>query len=179
MTDHNPNRESVASAAKNFANTGARAATDAASDIAHAASETAGKMKDKAADIYDSAKQTTETLAGKMKSSVADFASDATHVLRDTIEEQKSAGAGAIADLAKSARETAEGFESQSPQIAGAVKSVASKIEAVSNDIKDKTVGDMVDAMAGFAQKQPLAFLGCGVVAGLVLARLLSPASRA
>ena len=106
------------------------------------------------------------------------FARDASKVFRDTIEEQKTAGAGAIADLAKSARESADGFQAQAPQIANAVRSVAGSVESMSNDVKDKTIAEMIDSMSAFAHRQPIAFLGCGIVAGLVLSRLLAPSTR-
>ena len=79
----------------------------------------------------------------------------------------------------RSARESADAYHDQAPQVADAVKSVAGRIERVSNDIKDTTVSDMIDSVTAFAQKKPMAFLGCGILAGLVLARLLTPTSRA
>ena len=48
----------------------------------------------------------------------------------------------------------------------------------MSNDVKDKTIAEMIDSMSAFAHRQPIAFLGCGIVAGLVLSRLLAPPAR-
>ena len=153
-------------------------AKDMTTEAANQASSIAGDIREKASHAIEVGKETAASVADSVTTHVADFARDASKTLRETIEEQKSAGAGAIADLAKSARESADGFEQQSPQIASAVRTVAGKVESISNDVKDKTVAEMIDSMSAFAQRQPIAFLGCGIVAGLVLSRLLAPGHR-
>ncbi len=135
-------------------------------------------MIDKASHAVDDARTAAAGAAGSVKSTLSGVAGDATRVLHDAVEEQKNSGAGAIADLARSARDSADGFQHQAPQIAEAVRTVAGKVEQVSNNIKDKSVNEMIESMSGFAHRQPLAFLGCGIVAGLVLSRLLSAPSR-
>ena len=153
-------------------------AKETATDAAKGASSFASDMKDRASHAVEAGKETASNVADSVTTHVADFARDASKVFRDTIEEQKTAGAGAIADLAKSARESADGFQSQAPQIANAVRTVAGSVESMSNDVKDKTIAEMIDSMSAFAHRQPIAFLGCGIVAGLVLARLLAPPAR-
>lgn len=161
----------------------------AASDLTHkvskavqdapaAASSMAGDLKRKAMDSLEAGSHMVADATESVKTSLSDMASSASRGLKESIEEQKTAGAGAIADLAKSARETADGFSSQAPQIADAVKTVATKIEQVSNDMKEKSVNEMMESVTAFAHRQPLAFLGCGIIAGLVLSRLLSGPSR-
>jgi ElaB/YqjD/DUF883 family membrane-anchored ribosome-binding protein len=136
------------------------------------------EVKGQASTALDKAKDSASSMAGQMKTSMSGMATDASKAFKDAVEDQKTAGAGAIADLAKSARESADGFEAQSPQLAQAVKTMAGKIEQVSNDVKDKTVNDMMESVTDFAHRQPLAFLGFGVVAGIVLSRLLASPSR-
>ena len=133
---------------------------------------------DRASHAVDDAKGAAAGVAGSVKSTLSGVASDASRVFHDAVEEQKNSGAGAIADLARSARETADGFQQQAPQIAEAVKTAAGKVERVSNSIKNKSVDEMIESMSAFAHRQPIAFLGCGIVAGLVLSRLLSAPSR-
>ena len=175
MTDFSPSRNNDLS---KTADRIKRDAANTAHDIGAAASSAASDVKNKASQAYESGKEAVSNMSDSMMSTMSGVASDASRVFKDTIEEQKNAGAGAISDLAKSARESADGFEEQSPQIANAVRTVAGKIEAISNDIKDKTLTDMVDSVSAFARQQPLAFWGCGVLAGFVLARLVSTPAR-
>jgi hypothetical protein len=122
----------------------------------------------------ETAKGLAETTTAGAKEAVSSLASDVSDGFKKSVEDHKKSGAEAIASVARSARETAQGFQDQAPQLAGAISDTATAIEKMSNDLKDRTVGEIVDSMSGFAQRRPLAFLGCGVLAGLVIARILS-----
>jgi hypothetical protein len=143
---------------------------------------TANKSFENASASIGSATDSAKDFAGKTlsnaKEAVSSVASDVGSGFQKSIEEHKNTGAEAIANVARSAREAAKGYEDQAPQIAGAVGSAATAVEKMSTDLKDKTFGEIVDSMSGFAQRQPIAFLGCGVVAGLILARFLSAPNR-
>ncbi len=58
--------------------------------------------------------------------------------------------------------------------MASAVRTVADRVEGISNDIRDSSLNDLMGSVAGFARERPIAFFGCGVLAGLVVARLLN-----
>ena len=159
-----------------------KAKTDAkrvADQAASTAGASADMAKQKISDAYDATKDAVTTAASSVASATSTAASDATKALHTSVEDHKNAGATALANLARSARESADAYHDQAPQVTDVVKSVADRVERVSNDIKDTTVSDMVDSLTEFAQKKPMAFLGCGILAGLVLARLLTPPSRA
>jgi methyl-accepting chemotaxis protein len=123
----------------------------------------------------DTAKDFAQSTTAGAKDAVSSLASDVTDGFKKSVEDHKRSGAEAIASVARSARETAQGFQDQAPQLAGAISDTATAIEKMSNELKDRTVGEIVDSVSGFAQRRPLAFLGCGVLAGLVIARIMSP----
>lgn len=154
------------------------------------ATSTYETVKEKASEAYDAAKSTaadaleTAQIAGSVayaqgKEAAQSIAGSAGEAITSTIEEQKSAGAAAVAKAAQSAREAAEGLEKDAPQIAGIIKTAATSVENFSNDIKDKTVTEIMDGVADFAQRRPMAFLACGVVAGMLVSRMLTSSNRA
>ena len=110
------------------------------------------------------------------KSTATDFAKSTAESFKSAVEDQKTAGAATAGDLARSAKGAADGFEEQAPELASAVRAVASRVEGISNDIRDRSLGDLMGSVADFAGERPIAFFGCGILAGLVVARLLSPA---
>jgi len=154
-------------------------AKDAADKAGSAASSIASDARNSVGAAYSSGVEAASGAISGARSTISNAASDASKALKDTIEDHKTSGAEAVASLARSARDSADGFEAQAPQLANVVRNVANRVETASNDVKDLTVNDMVDSISSFARRQPIAFLGCGIVAGLVLARLLTPSNRA
>jgi uncharacterized protein YjbJ (UPF0337 family) len=136
-------------------------------------------FKKNASDAVGNARDAAGTAFETAKTSAAGFASETAGAFKSSIEEHKTAGASAIADAARSAREAADGFEDQAPQVASVIRGAAGAVERVSNNIKDRSVNELMDSVTDFAQRQPLAFFGCGIVAGLIVSRLLSGTSKA
>ena len=117
-------------------------------------------------------------MANAASNEMSDLSSPASQTMGSAIEglskgaeAQKNAGADAIAGLARSVKATADGLEEQSPQIARAVRSSAETVERMSQDLKSKSLNELLDATTEFARRQPYLFLGFGVLAGMVLAR--------
>ena len=110
--------------------------------------------------------------------SLSDTASETVNSALDGLskgaEKQKNAGADAIADIARSVRASADNLEGQSPQIARVVRTSADAVERVSNNVKNQSLNELVNATTDFAKRQPYVFLGLGVLAGIVLGRALS-----
>ena len=85
---------------------------------------------------------------------------------------------GAIGDLARAAKSAADDFQDRAPEIANTVRTVANRVEGVSNDIRDRSVNELMNSVTDFAAQKPMAFFGCGILAGLVISRLLSTSNR-
>lgn len=160
------------------------------SDMAEKAKDTASStyetVKDKASEAFDAAKttaagalETAQSAGAQGLETARSLAGSAGEAFSSTLEEQKTAGADAVAKAAQSAREAAEGLEKDAPQIAGIIKSAAMSVENFSNDIKDKTVTEMMDSVTEFAKQRPMAFLACGVAAGFIVSRMLASSNRA
>ena len=110
--------------------------------------------------------------------SVSRMTSGLADSLREGVETQKNAGADAVASLARSARDAARGMDDTSPQVANLVRASADAVESASNSFRQQSLGDILDSAGEFAAKQPVAFFGCGVLAGLIISRLFAPSNR-
>lgn len=144
------------------------AATAAAfSDLEEKSKALASKAVEKTADQASSAKAAAVRLAG-----------DVADNLREGAEMQKNAGADAVATLARSAREAARDLQTGSPEVARLVRVSADAIERASMQLRNKSVSDLAGATGQFASRHPMAFLGCGIAAGFIAARLMSSRER-
>jgi hypothetical protein len=103
---------------------------------------------------------------------------DAAETFKCAIEDQKTAGAGAIGDVARAAKDAADNFQDRAPELANAVRTVASRVEGISNDIRDRSLNELMSSVTEFAGQKPIAFFSCGILAGLVISRLLSTSRR-
>jgi ABC-type transporter Mla subunit MlaD len=129
----------------------------------------------------DAAKGMATDQANSFKSAIddkKDQANQALHSFKSVVEDQKTAGAGAVGDFARAAKSAADGFEERAPDLANAVRSVADRVEGVSNSVRDTSLDDLFTSVTEFAGRKPVTFFGVGILAGLVISRLLSSPSR-
>ena len=146
-----------------------------------AGSEGAGTSKEAIGKLKSSAAETATHLknaAASVSTDAKDYAADAAGAFKEAVESNKTAGADAIANIAHSVKEAADGIEKQSPQVAGMVRSAAEGVERISSDIRDRNVGELLDSVTKFAQRQPAAFFGVGILAGVVLTRMMRSSDR-
>lgn len=100
-------------------------------------------------------------------------ASGAGEPLRSVLDQPIASGADFVAQIARTARGLADDLDGGAPQLAQMVRRAASSAESFSEDIRDKSVGEFVEATQDFARRQPALFIGAAATAGFVLARLL------
>jgi hypothetical protein len=143
-----------------------------------ASKEAIGNLKTSAAETASHLKTAAASMSSDAKDYAGSVASGAADAFKDAVEANKTAGADAIANIAHSVKGAADGIEKQSPQIAGMVRSAAEGVERVSSDIRDRNVGELLDSVTKFAQRQPAAFFSVGILAGVVLTRLLRSSDR-
>jgi hypothetical protein len=159
MASQNQSENTVASAAS--------AAAEALSDLEAKSKNVAAKAIEKTADQASNAKTAAYRLAGDVADS-----------LREGAETQKNAGADAVATLARSARDAARDLQDSSPEVARLVRVSADSIERASLQLRNQSLSELAGATGHFATRHPLAFFGCGIAAGFIVARLLSPPER-
>jgi ABC-type transporter Mla subunit MlaD len=153
-----------------------------------ATSSTDDKFPDRTVDFSNARQEggkaieiATDAAAGMLssaKASAGDFADNAAETFKSAVEDQKTAGAGAIGDVARAAKGAADNFQDRAPELANAVRTMAGRVEGISNDIRDRSVNELMASVTEFAGQKPMAFFGCGILAGLVISRLLSSSNR-
>ena len=137
------------------------------------------KVMDATKDTVSEAYSNAAGAAAHAASSASAMAGDVADHLKDGAEAQKNAGADAISGMARSARDAAGKLDETSPQLAGLVRQSADAVERVSTNIRGQSLGELMESASQFAARQPAAFFGVGILAGLVLSRMLrDPAAR-
>ena len=106
------------------------------------------------------------------------LASAASAKVGDAIETAKAGAADAAAGAARNIGAAAQSVEERSPKAASAVRNAAGGADRLSHSLRDLKLSELNASIAGFAKRQPLAVAGLGMVAGYVLARLISGPSR-
>jgi hypothetical protein len=137
------------------------------SSAAQAAADQGEKLKDKTSDLAQQAQQ--------QASRIFDSAKDKT---REIAEEQKSAGADTIAGVARAIDGAADNQESEMPGAAKIAREAASGIDRFSSSLRNRSVGEMMDAFNNFARTQPVAFFGATVLAGFAVSRFLKSSAE-
>jgi hypothetical protein len=136
------------------------------------------RFKDSATTAASDLKDTAAAATNDARVYAGSLASDAAGAFKDAVESNKTAGAEAIVSLARSAKSAADSIEKQSPQVAGAVRSAAEGVERISQDIRDRSVGELMDSVTDFAKRQPATFFGVGILAGIILTRFMRTSSH-
>ncbi len=101
-------------------------------------------------------------------------ASGITGRVHDMLDEQVGHAAAIMSQVASSTRLAADDMSGTLPHVAGLVDSVADHIDAFAEDVRDKTVDQIVGIAADFTRRQPLLTLGVAALAGFVVMRALS-----
>lgn len=137
----------------------ARPAGDATT-VQAAASETASTLRDQAGDV-----------AAELQSQGKDVAASAREQAEALGEQGKAMGAEKAEGIASAVRRVADDLESSSPEVARHVRAAAVSVEGVAGALRDRSLGDLLQDMSRFAQRQPAAFFGAAALAGFALTR--------
>lgn len=93
-------------------------------------------------------------------------------------DEQKQYGAERLEGVAGVVDKAAADLEQELPQAAGYVREAAKGLNDFSRNLRDRSVGDIIDTVNDFARREPAAFFGTSVLAGFVLSRFLKSTSN-
>jgi len=110
-------------------------------------------------------------LAQSVTAQASNLASNIGQELSSTAEARVASGADALRGFAKAIQTAAQELDSQSPQVARHMRDAAGQVEAFSDTIRNRKVGDLLNAASDLARSQPTAFITGAVVAGFALAR--------
>lgn len=110
--------------------------------------------------------------AGTLKDEAARLASGVRRKAEERADEGLYAAASSLEDFTAAIRKASEELgERDQSMAAGLVRQAASGLEDASAAIKGKSLGDITHSLAGFARRQPAAFLIGAALAGVALGR--------
>lgn len=152
-------REAASSARSAQASVGDRYGFETADD-APPSDGTASSFRGQASQAAGEAKDAASTVAEQVRAR-----------LNEIMAQQKAASADKIAGVAKAAHSAAGDLDGTNPQMARLVRGAAQGVDRIADDVRSRDIGEVFNSLADFGRRQPVAFFGGAVVAGLLLAR--------
>jgi hypothetical protein len=151
-----------------------------ATDVKQAAEAIAADAAKVTSDLSTDLKQAAQSAQRAAKAQASEFAADLGHELSQTADAQKVRGAEAMQGFARAFTTAAQELQGQSPQVARYVRDAAGHVETLSQNLRGKSVNDLIREASRLARSQPAVFLAGAVASGFMLSRFLkSSASRA
>jgi hypothetical protein len=120
--------------------------------------------------IVDQAKQTVANVAADAKAGV-------TTQLEQRVDQAKELGVEKIETVSDALRGAGEKLEGTGP-LPQLAEKAAEGIENLAHFIENKSIGDVVRGIEGFAKRQPGFFLGGAIAVGILAGRFLKSSSR-
>lgn len=140
------------------------------------ASEATTVAESLSSDLQQAVKATTRAA----KAQASEFGADVGHELSRAAEEQKMRGVDAMQVFTRAVDTAAAEFEDHSPMVARYVRDAARQVDGLSNNIRGRSVNDLMQAATDLARQQPALFFAGALAAGFALSRFLkSSAPRA
>lgn len=94
------------------------------------------------------------------------------------VHAQKDHGAAGLENLAGTVRHAADGVREEAPTMARYADHVASSAERVSQRVRERNAGELLQDAQEFARQQPALVIGTAILAGVVFTRLLKSTPR-
>jgi ElaB/YqjD/DUF883 family membrane-anchored ribosome-binding protein len=126
-----------------------------------------GQGKDAASGLTSMAQGATDEL----RRSAAELARDGSEKLTDALSKQLSTGAGFVEEASESLRAAAAELDETLPPIAYALRTAASRGDDIAEQIRTKTLGELLDAGSAYARQNPLLVFSAAAGVGLLLSR--------
>ena len=147
--------------------------TGSSQNLKHPVVDAGADMKQRAGDALRTSTDIARDKFKEAADAVKDVASGTADQLQGQVREKQWSGADFIERFAGNIREAARAFESEAPFAARGINSAAEYVEDAAEKIRNGSFRDLVDGATDFAKRQPAAFLGISVLAGLAAVRFL------
>lgn len=141
---------------------GARDAT-----AAEQARVAAGTLRDEAAAVLSDTKAEAADVVNETRERAESFA-----------EEQKSAGARHAEGIARAVHRAADELQDSAPQFASYVREAGDAASSLARNMRERSLGSLAGDIQEMARRQPVAFFGAAVLAGLAISRFIKSSSE-
>jgi hypothetical protein len=132
---------------------------------------TAARASDAARKAFDQASGMARDAGAKARQAASDTASTVTSQVKELLDQQIGSGAAAAGQFANSIRTAADDLDTESPMLAGFVRTFANRVDYYAEDLQHQTVEQLTRAAADFTRKQPALVFGLAALAGFLMFR--------
>ena len=128
-------------------------------------------------DPWEKLADVAQQAGSQAKQAASSLASDANQRAKGFLNQQVASGADLVGHVADSVRSAADNLDHSAPQIANLVRGAAERVEEFSDDMRGKSVDELMRTASDFTRRQPALVFGLASLAGFVLLRVLKSSS--
>lgn len=111
---------------------------------------------------------------GEQAGNVARTVGDVVGKKAEEIADQgRKAGVEAASGLGRAAGKLADSVEEKAPAIADYVRGAGEQVTRLADDLREKSVGDLLNSAVQFGRSQPLLTIAAAALVGFALARMI------
>ena len=135
------------------------------------------EVRAKAGEAVSKLANVAQQAGTQAKQAASSLASDANQRAKGFLNQQVASGADLVGHVADSVRSAADNLDHSAPQIANLVRGAAERVEEFSDDMRGKSVDELMRTASDFTRRQPALVFGLASLAGFVLLRVLKSSS--
>jgi ElaB/YqjD/DUF883 family membrane-anchored ribosome-binding protein len=136
-----------------------------------------GRAASAARDAVSAAADVAGDAARDTKEVMSDTFASLTSQVSGLLDRQIEGSAAQIGYFARSAKRAADDLDTQSPQLAGLMRSAADRVDSFADTLKDQSLDDIMRSAADYTRRQPALVFGAAALAGFLALRVLKSGS--
>jgi len=122
-------------------------------------------------DVSSKASALAEQAGDKLKQTASDAAATVTGEVKELLNRQLDGGADTLGCFARSVKRAADDMQADSPQVAGLVRTFASRVDGYADGLREQSVDELWNSAADFTRRQPALVFGLAALAGFFVLR--------
>jgi F0F1-type ATP synthase membrane subunit b/b' len=131
----------------------------------------AGQVQQKASEALHAVQDNAGQVVAEAKSQGVELLDQAQSRAEKLAEEGKDNGAEQGLGLSRAIRHAADDLEDSSPDLARHVRAAAGSLQGISEALRDRSAGQLIQDATDFARRQPTIFFAAAALAGFALVR--------
>jgi ElaB/YqjD/DUF883 family membrane-anchored ribosome-binding protein len=137
------------------------------------AAGTAAEMRAKAGEAVSKLADAAQQAGSQARQTASSLAADANQKAKGFLNQRMAGGADLAAHVADSAKCAADNLGDKAPQLAELVRGAADKVEVFSQEIRGKSVDELLRSASDYTRRRPAVVFGLASLAGFLLFRVI------
>jgi hypothetical protein len=141
-----------------------------------AGASVAGKsadMRAKSGEVLSKLTDVAQQAGSHARETASSLAADANQKAKGFLNQRMAGGADLAAHVANSAKCAADNLGDKAPQLAELVRGAADKVEEFSQEIRGKSVDELLRSASDYTRRRPALVFGLASLAGFLLFRVI------